>query len=52
MPMTERGDEPIDHKTSLEDTVDRLDAKAAEEYESATKSEESPKRGSPDEPPD
>ncbi|MGB3893565.1 hypothetical protein [Mycolicibacter sinensis] len=50
--MTERGDEPSDHKSSLEDTVDRLDAKAAEEYDSDTRAEESTKRGSPDEPPD
>lgn len=48
--MKERGNEPADHKTSLEDTVDRLDAKAAEEFESDTS--ETPKRGSPDEPPD
>ncbi|RAU94996.1 hypothetical protein DQP56_17075 [Mycolicibacter senuensis] len=50
-PTDERsGNEPSDHKTSLEDTVDRLDAKAAEEFESDAR--ETPKRGSPDEPPD
>lgn len=36
----------------MEDTVDRLDAKAAEEYDTETRAREARKRGSPEEPPD
>ncbi|AEF37101.1 MAG: hypothetical protein WBH51_02155 [Mycolicibacter algericus] len=56
--MTEPGDEDErggvepESKTSLESTVDRLDEKAAKEYGSEARARESPKRGSPDEPPD
>jgi len=50
--MTERGDERPDPPESLEDTVDRLDEKAAKEHDSENRARETPKRGSPDEPPD
>lgn len=50
--MTRRGDERPDHAKDLEDTVDRLDEKVAKEHDYETPVRESPRHGSPDEPPD
>ncbi|SNV88012.1 hypothetical protein [Mycolicibacter terrae] len=50
--MTTPGDERPDHAKALEDAVDRLDEKVAEEHQHPTRPREAPKHGSPDEPPD
>ncbi|GFG68487.1 hypothetical protein [Mycolicibacter senuensis] len=49
--MTQRDQQP-EQPTSLENTVDRLDAKAAEEYDTEARAREARKHGSTDEPPD